>query len=101
MGPSGGLQETSNKPTDSAYKIRLPELLLTFYSQFWRTGYFLIFQHSLSLSMALVQAYELGPHASRRFEDYNEVTGEDISERKNGGTYCSLKSCMIRIYTYT
>jgi len=57
-----------------------------------------MFQHSLSLSrnsdgifprcrfgnIRTVQIYEFGPRESRRFEDYNEVTGEDISERKTG-----------------
>jgi len=57
-----------------------------------------MFRHSLSLSrnsdgifprfrfgnIRTVETYEFGPRESRRFGDYNGITGEDISERKTG-----------------
>jgi hypothetical protein len=48
-----------------------------------------------------VQIYELDPRVSHRFEDYSGLNGEDMSERKNGDTYCLLRCCMIRIYSYS
>lgn len=48
---SNALSQPGNKPLASACKIRLPELLMTFYAQFWCTGYFfMLLQHSWSLS---------------------------------------------------